>query len=71
MEFVGNRIFWIMLLLIGVVYFVGVYTDTAAFSSAFVQVGNMLTGRNSSGSFQNYPSNASGPALGTASFSGQ
>lgn len=48
-------IFFLAAMLIAVVYFVGVKTDAAAFSSLFVNAINVVTGRNSAGQFQGVP----------------
>lgn len=58
MEVLENKVFWLFVILIAVVYFTGVYTDAAAFTQAFTQVSYALTGRNSSGNFASYPSGA-------------
>lgn len=48
-------LFFVMLFLILVVYYVGTVSDTLAFAKAGQQVGYFLTGRTSSGAFQNVP----------------
>lgn len=48
-------VFFLSLILIIVVYYVGVKTDTAAFSSAANSLINTATGRKSNGAFAGYP----------------
>lgn len=48
-------IFFLSMVLIAVVYYVGVQTDTTAFTGAFQQIIYAATGRNTSGNFANYP----------------
>lgn len=48
--------FGLMFALLIAVYYIGVTTDLSGFANAFTQIGYMLTGRNSSGAFQQYPS---------------
>lgn len=54
----GFYIFLLMLVLIMVAYYVGTQSVVSSLSSAFVNIGNMLTGRNAQGQFQSYPGGA-------------
>lgn len=46
-------IFWILLILILIVYYVGFISDTLAFTKAIQQLGYFLTGRTSAGNYTN------------------
>jgi hypothetical protein len=54
-------LFYLAVLLIVVVYFVGSSTLTAAIGNTLVKIGYAFTGRTASGQFANYPGGASLP----------
>lgn len=50
-------IFWILLILMLIVYYVGFVSDSLAFAKALQQVGYFLSGRTSAGNYTNNYSN--------------
>lgn len=52
---ITTELFFLALVLILVVYYIGVQTDAGALTGLLTNVGNTFTGRNAQGSFANYP----------------